>query len=211
MQLRPRDARRRRALCMEGTPMLLPIPQVLTAEQVAHCRARLEAADWADGRITAGHQSAKAKDNAQLPEDRTGGARTRRDRARGAGAQQHVLLRRAAASASSRRCSIATPAGSRSASTSTTRSATTAAAAAPKPVRTDLSATLFLSAPEDYDGGELVIEDTYGTQQRQARRRRPGAVSRHQPAQGHAGHARRARWRRSSGSRAWCARMRSAG
>ncbi len=49
--------------------MLLPIANVLTAEQVAHCRSRLGGADWADGRITAGHQSAKAKDNAQLPED----------------------------------------------------------------------------------------------------------------------------------------------
>ena len=47
---------------------------------------------------------------------------------------------------------------------STTPSATTAAAPGVQPVRTDLSATLFLSAPEDYDGGELVIEDTYGTQ-----------------------------------------------
>ena len=49
--------------------MLLPIANVLTAEQVAHCRSRLDSADWVDGRLTAGHQSAKAKDNAQLPED----------------------------------------------------------------------------------------------------------------------------------------------
>ena len=49
--------------------MLLAIPEVLTPEQVAQARAQLDAADWADGRITAGYQSAKAKDNAQLPED----------------------------------------------------------------------------------------------------------------------------------------------
>ena len=48
--------------------MLLHIPDVLTAAQVAQARAQLDATDWADGRITAGHQSAKAKDNAQLPE-----------------------------------------------------------------------------------------------------------------------------------------------
>ena len=65
--------------------------------------------------------------------------------------------------ASIRRCSTATAAGSRSATTSTTPSATTAAARR-RAVRTDLSATLFLSAPDEYDGGELVIEDTYGTQ-----------------------------------------------
>ena len=49
--------------------MLLQIPQVLTPQQVAHCRDRLGAAAWADGRITAGHQSALAKDNAQVPEN----------------------------------------------------------------------------------------------------------------------------------------------
>ena len=49
--------------------MLLAIPEVLTPEQVAQARAQLDAANWADGRITAGYQSAKAKDNAQLPED----------------------------------------------------------------------------------------------------------------------------------------------
>ena len=49
--------------------MLLQIPDVLTAEQVASCRELLEAADWVDGRVTAGHQSALTKDNLQLPED----------------------------------------------------------------------------------------------------------------------------------------------
>ena len=49
--------------------MLLQIPQVLSPDQVAHCRDRLASAAWADGRITAGHQSAQAKDNAQLPEN----------------------------------------------------------------------------------------------------------------------------------------------
>jgi PKHD-type hydroxylase len=49
--------------------MLLQVPQVLTADQVAHCRARLAQAGWADGRITAGYQSAQAKDNTQLPEN----------------------------------------------------------------------------------------------------------------------------------------------
>ena len=49
--------------------MLTQIPEVLTAEQVARARRLLDGAEWVDGRVTAGHQSAKAKDNAQLPED----------------------------------------------------------------------------------------------------------------------------------------------
>ena len=171
--------------------MLLPIANVLTAEQVAHCRARLEGADWADGRITAGHQSAKAKDNAQLPEDS--------EVARELGA---IVLE--ALSRNSTFFSAALPkrvfpplfnryAGGQSFDYHVDnairydRSGGRAEA-----VRTDLSATLFLSAPEDYDGGELVIEDTFGTQQRQAGRRRSGALPRHQPAQSAAGDARHA-------------------
>ena len=53
----------------EVAGMLLQIPDVLTAEQVAHARRLLDAADWVDGRVTAGHQSARVKDNLQLPED----------------------------------------------------------------------------------------------------------------------------------------------
>ena len=49
-------------------PMLLPIPKVLTEAQVARCRELMERATWVDGKITAGHQSAKAKDNLQIPE-----------------------------------------------------------------------------------------------------------------------------------------------
>ena len=49
--------------------MLLQIPDVLTPAQVTEFRQALEQAEWVDGRVTAGHQSALAKDNAQLPED----------------------------------------------------------------------------------------------------------------------------------------------
>ena len=48
--------------------MLLQIPDVLTPEQVSHMRRVLDQTEWVDGRVTAGHQSAKAKDNMQLPE-----------------------------------------------------------------------------------------------------------------------------------------------
>ena len=49
--------------------MLLPIPEVLTSEQVSEARQILDAAEWVDGRVTAGHQSARTKDNMQLPEN----------------------------------------------------------------------------------------------------------------------------------------------
>lgn len=143
--------------------MLLPIANVLTAEQVAHCRSRLDAADWADGRVTAGHQSAKAKDNAQLPEDSPV--------ARELGA---IVLE--ALSRSSTFFSAALPkrvfpplfnryAGGQSFDYHVDNAIRyDRSAGRAEPVRTDLSATLFLSAPEEYDGGELVIEDTFGTQ-----------------------------------------------
>ena len=56
--------------------MLVHISEVLTLEEAAAARASLETADWVDGRVTAGYQSARAKDNLQLPEDHPLGART---------------------------------------------------------------------------------------------------------------------------------------
>ena len=144
--------------------MLLSIPDVLTAEQVAHCRQRLQQAGWADGRITAGHQSAKAKDNLQLPEDS--------EVARELGA-----LVRDAAQANSTFFSAALPRRIYSPLFNYYRDGQSfgfhvdnavrydRSAGGSHPVRTDLSATLFLSDPHEYDGGELVIEDTYGVQQ----------------------------------------------
>ncbi|WP_242110822.1 Fe2+-dependent dioxygenase [Luteimonas aquatica] len=144
--------------------MLLPIPELLSKEQLAHFRARLDAADWADGRATAGHQSARAKDNAQLPEDspvaRELGALVLEALSRNSTFFSAALPKR-----------IYPPLFNRYAGGQSfgyhvdnairyDRSGGRAEA-----VRTDLSATLFLSEPQDYDGGELVIEDTFGTQQ----------------------------------------------
>lgn len=143
--------------------MLLQIPQVLTAEQVAHCRERLAQADWADGRVTAGHQSAKAKDNAQLPEDSPV-------------ARELGTLVLEALSRNSTFFSAALPkriypplfnhyAGGQSFGYHIDNAIRyDRSGGRAEPIRTDLSATLFLSAPEEYDGGELVIEDTFGTQ-----------------------------------------------
>ena len=144
--------------------MLLHIPDVLTADQVAQFRARLDAAPWGDGRVTAGHQSSKAKDNAQLPEDSA--------EARELGAQVLDALAR-----NSTFFSAALPkriypplfnryAGGQSFGFHVDNAVRyDRSRGGADPIRTDLSATLFLSAPEDYDGGELIIEDTYGTQQ----------------------------------------------
>jgi PKHD-type hydroxylase len=143
--------------------MLIAIPDVLAAAEVADFRARLDAADWTDGKVTAGHQSAKAKDNAQLPESsplaRELGARVLDALARNANVFAAALPKR-----------IYPPLFNRYAGGQSfgyhvdnairydrSRGGVDA-------VRTDLSATLFLSAPETYDGGELEIEDTYGTQ-----------------------------------------------
>ncbi|MEH6417716.1 Fe2+-dependent dioxygenase [Pseudomonas sp. CGJS7] len=142
--------------------MLLHVPKVLTAEQVAHCRARLDQAGWADGRITAGHQSAKAKDNAQLPETDPV-------------ARELGPLILDALSKNPTFFSAALPqrvypplfnryAGGQSFGFHVDNAIRyDRSRGGMDAVRTDLSATLFLSAPEEYDGGELVIEDTYGS------------------------------------------------
>ena len=140
--------------------MLLQIPDVLDASQVAQCLQVLATADWTDGRATAGYQSAQAKDNAQLPED-SPVARQLGD----------VIL--AALQRSPLFMSAALPlkvfpplfnryAGGQSFGSHVDNAIRTIRGT-PHRVRTDLSATLFLSDPGDYDGGELVIEDTYGT------------------------------------------------
>ncbi|HNV79931.1 MAG TPA: Fe2+-dependent dioxygenase [Thermomonas sp.] len=144
--------------------MLLQIPDVLTADQVAQFRARLDVAPWCDGRVTAGHQSSKAKDNAQLPEDSA--------EARELGAQVlDALARNSTFFAAALPKRIYPPLFNRYAGGQSFGFHVDNAVRYDRsrggvdPVRTDLSATLFLSAPDDYDGGELVIEDTYGTQQ----------------------------------------------
>jgi PKHD-type hydroxylase len=142
--------------------MLLHIQNVLTAEQVAHCRGKLDAAGWADGRLTAGYQSAKAKNNLQLPDDHPV--------ARELGALVLDGLQRSAmfmAGALPRR--IFPPLFNCYREGQSFGYHVDNAVRYPRtgddrsPVRTDLSATLFLSDPDEYDGGELTIEDTFGT------------------------------------------------
>ena len=141
--------------------MLIRIPDVLTTAQVAEARTLLDAADWVDGKVTAGHQSAKAKDNMQLPEA-SPAARNSGPWSSGAGKEPAVPISGTAAARFPAACSTVTPAVSRSAPTWTTRSARMPAHG--HRIRTDLSATLFFAGPDEYDGGELCVEDTYGVQ-----------------------------------------------
>lgn len=143
--------------------MLLNIPDVLNAEQVASALALLRSADWADGRITAGYQSAKAKDNAQLPETspvaKELGAVVLEALSRNSTFFSAALPRRIYPPLFNRYEGGQSFGFHVDNAVRYDRSRGGADA-----VRTDLSATLFLSRPEDYDGGELIIEDTYGTQ-----------------------------------------------
>lgn len=139
--------------------MLLHIPQVLTAEQVAQCRRALDAAPWVDGRITAGHQSAKAKDNMQLREDHP--------TAHSLGEMILAALdRNLLFTSAALPLKVFPPLFNRYQGGQSfgvhVDNAVRQVRGTPHRVRTDLSATLFLAAPEEYNGGELIVEDTYG-------------------------------------------------
>jgi PKHD-type hydroxylase len=139
--------------------MLLSIPDVLTPDQVAAARAKLDAADWQDGRLTAGHQAIQAKDNQQLPEDHPV-ARELGQLVLGA-LQRNALFMSAALP-----LHVYPPMFNRYAGGqqfgSHVDNAIRHVPGTPHRLRTDLSATLFFRDPEEYDGGELCVEDTYG-------------------------------------------------
>jgi PKHD-type hydroxylase len=139
--------------------MLLQVPEVLTTEQVAACRKLLEANDWVDGRITAGHQSARTKDNLQLPEDNAD-ARRLGDTILAALENNPLFM------AAALPLKVFPPLFNRYQDGQSfgnhVDNAIRQVTGTPHRVRTDLSATLFFSNPDEYDGGELVVEDTYG-------------------------------------------------
>ena len=139
--------------------MLLQVPDVLTNDQVASCRKLLEAAEWVDGRITAGHQSARAKDNLQLREN-LDEAKQLGDVILGA-LERNPLFMSAALP-----LKVFPPLFNRYQDGQSfgnhVDNAIRQVTGTPHRVRTDLSATLFFSNPDEYDGGELVVEDTYG-------------------------------------------------
>jgi PKHD-type hydroxylase len=140
--------------------MLLQIPKVLAADQVARIRSRIDGAKWTDGNVTSGHQSAQAKYNEQLPEDSVL-AREFGEEIVGALARNSLFF-----SAALPR-QVYPPLFNRYSAGMNFGNHVDGAIRVHPPtgrrIRTDISATLFLTAPEDYDGGELLVEDTYGT------------------------------------------------
>jgi PKHD-type hydroxylase len=139
--------------------MMIQIPEALTAAQVAEVRGLIDAADWVDGNATSGPQAALAKKNRQLPEDSPAGKK--------AGA---IVLD--ALGPSGLFMAAALPAkvwpplfnryGAGEAFATHVDNAVRLKRGGVERLRADLSATLFLSAPGDYAGGELTVEDTYG-------------------------------------------------
>lgn len=141
--------------------MLLQIPNVLNTEELVHAQALLTDAEWVDGRVTAGRQAATVKNNQQLPEQ----------------AVQMAELRKIVLTALNRNplffsavlpLRILPPFFNRYAGETNAYGFHVDNAMRMMPdgsgyVRADVSATLFLSDPQDYDGGELVIDDTFGT------------------------------------------------
>lgn len=139
--------------------MLLHIPGVYTKEEVATLRSRLDAGPWVDGNVTSGHQSATAKVNRQLPEDSV--------EAREVGALVVQALNANPMFVSGALPHTIFPPLFNAYEGGERFDVHVDNAIRRKDgvrIRSDLSATLFLSEPEDYDGGELVIEEMYGPQ-----------------------------------------------
>src|ERR1700733_12234510 len=139
--------------------MLITIPGIFTGEEVAQARAILDAANWIDGKVTAGYQAQSVKENLQLPEGHP--LAKELGEIVLAGLARTPLFMSAALP-----LKVFPPMFNRytggghfgtHVDTAIRASATTG-----QRIRTDVSATLFLSAPEEYDGGELHVEDTYG-------------------------------------------------
>jgi PKHD-type hydroxylase len=141
--------------------MLVHIPAVLTKEEVAHCRKVLEGTVWVDGNVTSGAQAALAKRNLQVPQD-----------APQAVELGELILRALGANALFNSTAwphrVFPPLFNRydegMGFAAHVDNAIRYIPSLRQRLRTDVSSTLFLSEPEEYDGGELVVEDTYGEQ-----------------------------------------------
>jgi PKHD-type hydroxylase len=140
--------------------MMIHIPKVLSADEVARCRAVMEQGAWVDGRVTAGHQSAKVKNNLQLPENAPEARELGNMVIEAIGRSNlfmSAVLPKQVFPPLFNRYDAGMTFGSH------VDNAVRGHAASGQRIRTDVSSTLFISAPEDYDGGELVVEDTYGS------------------------------------------------
>ena len=142
--------------------MLLHVRQVLDADELRQVRALLADAPWADGRLTAGEQSAQAKHNQQLPE--TAAAAQAAQALVMRGLQRHPLFFSAALPKQLSPPLFNRYGGAANHFGNHVDGAVRYLRDGAGRVRTDLSCTLFLADPDGYDGGELVVEDTYGSQ-----------------------------------------------
>ena len=142
--------------------MLLKIAAALNPDELAQVRALLARAPWADGKVTAGDQSAQAKNNHQVPEAAPEAEQARlivsTALARNPMFVTGALPKKVYPPLFNRYCGDANTFGDHIDNAVRTHAATA------RHVRTDISCTLFLSDPESYDGGELVVQDTYGEQ-----------------------------------------------
>lgn len=142
--------------------MLIAVPDILDAQGVAAIRSVIDAAEWIDGNVTSGHQSALAKNNLQLPEDSAA--------ARQAGQMVLDALGRSALFiAAALPLKIFPPlfnsyAGGQAFGLHVDNAIRIQGGTNFR-VRSDLSVTLFLEDPDAYDGGELTIETQFGVQQ----------------------------------------------
>ncbi|MDH4651641.1 MULTISPECIES: Fe2+-dependent dioxygenase [unclassified Pseudomonas] len=139
--------------------MLLHIPGIFTSEEATRIREALEQADWLDGKATAGYQSAKAKHNEQLAE----GDPLAREIS---SAMLQRLWNNPLFVSAVLPNKVYPPLFNRYRCGGTfgyhIDNAVRPIKGSSEHVRTDVSATLFLSEPDAYDGGDLVIQDTYG-------------------------------------------------
>ncbi|CAN7396167.1 Fe2+-dependent dioxygenase [Phenylobacterium sp. LjRoot225] len=137
--------------------MLVHVEAVLSSEQVALCRERLTVSTWVDGKVTAGSQSATVKRNLQIPED-SPAARELGDLILGALGRNQDFVSAALP------LRVFPPLFNRydAGMEFDTHVDNAIRFSGPVRFRTDLSCTLFLSEPDEYEGGELIIEDVYG-------------------------------------------------
>jgi PKHD-type hydroxylase len=139
--------------------MIVQVPNVLNNEQIARCREVMNRASWVDGRVTAGHQSSHVKDNRQLAEN-SPEARELGDMIVSALERNPLFI------TATLPLRVFPPLFNRYEGGESfgahLDNSIRQIPGTPLRVRTDISATLFLSAPGDYDGGELVINDVYG-------------------------------------------------
>src|ERR1700685_1372720 len=142
--------------------MLICVPNVLSKDEVADFRRLMDASTWEDGRSTAGAQSALVKSNEQLPPDSEVARRLGNRVVSALSANPRFIsgavplrifppLFNRYAAADGHHFGIHVDNAVRGDHLTALR------------IRTDLSVTLFLSEPDEYDGGELVIEDAYGS------------------------------------------------